>query len=850
VLGQTLGHYRILSSLGRGGMGEVYAAQDQKLGRTVALKVLPRALMDDRERRARFEREARAVAALNHPSIVTLYSVEEADGVPFLTMELVEGQPLSRQIPSRGMPLARLLEIAIPLVSGVSAAHEGGVIHRDLKPANVMVGRDGRVKVFDFGLAQWAEAPSTETDASSPATLSKLTEDGRIVGTTAYMSPEQAQGKPTDARSDIFSLGIVLYEMATGQRPFAGETAAETLSAVLRDTPASVTELRPDLPAELGRIVRRCLEKDRARRPQSALDLHNELQDLSRDSGARSGLEGPAARQPLRLTLVAALSLLAAVAYFVWRSRPAGVPAIDAKRVVVAAFENRTGDPSLGALGQMASEALVQGIRETGVAEVVPAPVAAGDAAVLSRRHRAATVVAGAYYLEGDNVRFQPSLVDAFRGEMIFALDPVRAPRQAPDAAIEAMRQRVMGALAVTLGPPWFFPHARPPVYAAFREMAAGLEVFGKRNALAEGHFKRAVELDPTYFWPAMHLGFVQLMQGRRSEAEAVVSGLVANRDQFSPFERSWLDWLQGALHNRPLEQLRALRLAEELEPDNHVVKHNLGVHYTGINQPRAAVLVLSRTDFSRADKYAFSHWFNNDLAAAHHILAEYDAELAVARRTLEKSPGEISVRAAEARALAALGRLDELDRSVGEALTLPADDSWNAGSLLAAVASELRAHDRHDAAPAMARRYLAWARESAAGRGVPGAPQALGRALYLAEEWDEARAVFAELTKASPGDVQATGYAGTIAARKGDRALALRRSAELRGLERPYLFGRHTLWRARIASLLGEKDEAVGLLREAIAQGVVYGLWIHRDMDLEPLRGVPAFEELVRPKG
>lgn len=186
--------------------------------------------MDDRERRARFEREARAVAALNHPSIVTVYSVEDAGGVPFLTMELVEGRPLLEAIPTRGLPLDQLLGFAIPLAS---------------------------LKVLDFGLAKWCEVSEPNPDAPSLPTLSQLTGDGRILGNVAYMSPEQAEGKPIDARSDIFSLGVVLYEMATGQPPFKGETAAATLSAVLRETPLSVTELRPALPSELGRVVRR-----------------------------------------------------------------------------------------------------------------------------------------------------------------------------------------------------------------------------------------------------------------------------------------------------------------------------------------------------------------------------------------------------------------------------------------------------------------------------------------------------------------------------------------------------------------------------------------------------------------
>ena len=211
--GKRLGPYEVLGLIGAGGMGEVYKARDTRLDRTVAVKVLPDDLSADADRLRRFEREARAVAALNHPHIVTIYSVEEADGVPFFTMEYVEGRTLRDLIPGLGLPLDELLKFAIPVTEAVGAAHQRGILHRDLKPANVMVTADGRVKVLDFGLAKLRETLDLPADGSQ--TTLETTGEGRIVGTVAYMSPEQAQGKPLDARSDIFSLGVLLYEMAT-----------------------------------------------------------------------------------------------------------------------------------------------------------------------------------------------------------------------------------------------------------------------------------------------------------------------------------------------------------------------------------------------------------------------------------------------------------------------------------------------------------------------------------------------------------------------------------------------------------------------------------------------------------
>jgi serine/threonine protein kinase len=280
--GARLGVYEIGSPLGAGGMGEVYRARDPRLKRDIALKVLPDSTASDPARRARFEREAQTIAALSHPNIVTIHSVEEADGVLFLTMEYVEGKLLSDFIVKGGLPLNQILNVAIPLADAVSAAHQKGITHRDLKPANVMVTADGRVKVLDFGLAKLLEAAPVEMGVTGLPT-SPLTGEGRIVGTVAYMSPEQAEGKPVDHRSDLFSLGVMLYELATGERPFKGDTSVSVLSSIIKDTPASVTDLRPTVPRDLSRIVKRCLVKDADHRYQTAKDLRNELEDLKHD---------------------------------------------------------------------------------------------------------------------------------------------------------------------------------------------------------------------------------------------------------------------------------------------------------------------------------------------------------------------------------------------------------------------------------------------------------------------------------------------------------------------------------------------------------------------------------------
>ena len=264
----------------------MYRARDTRLNRDVALKVLPPEFSQDESRRKRFLREAQAIAALKHPNIVTVYAVEEADGVDFIAMELIEGDTLANRIKPGGVTLDDFFRVAIPLADAISSAHDQGITHRDLKPANVMFDHDGRLKVLDFGLAKLFSSQADNADAETVVD-SGDTGVGQVVGTTAYMSPEQAEGKPVDHRSDIFSLGIVLYELAAGERPFKGDTQISTISSILKDHPKHISEVRQEMPRHMGRIVNRCLEKAPDRRFQSAKDVRNDLEGLKRevDSG-------------------------------------------------------------------------------------------------------------------------------------------------------------------------------------------------------------------------------------------------------------------------------------------------------------------------------------------------------------------------------------------------------------------------------------------------------------------------------------------------------------------------------------------------------------------------------------
>jgi len=324
--GATLGHFALLEKIGEGGMGRVYKARDSRLDRLVAIKLLPEAKLADADRRARFIQEARSASALNHPNIITIHEIGEQDGQTFIVMELLEGKALNELIPRKGMRLTEALRIAVQVSDALAAAHAAGIVHRDLKPGNIMVDAHGRAKVLDFGLAKLSAPAATAALAIDEETRTVATqprtEEGVIIGSVPYMSPEQAEGRPVDARSDIFSFGAVLYEMVTGQRAFRGESRISTLAAVVEQDPKAPSELTSSVPLELERVIARCMRKDVNRRSQNMADVKLALEEL-RDESESGKLARPAAQvapAPRRWLwpAIAGVCALAAMAAIIW----------------------------------------------------------------------------------------------------------------------------------------------------------------------------------------------------------------------------------------------------------------------------------------------------------------------------------------------------------------------------------------------------------------------------------------------------------------------------------------------------------------------------------------------------
>jgi len=519
VIGQKLLHYEIIRKLGEGGMGEVWLARDTKLDREVAIKVLAPEVAANPERLERFRREAKSVAALNHPNIVTIFSVEEDGDVPFFTMEHVEGTTLSKIIPVNGLDTGRFLDLAITIADALSAAHASGITHRDLKPGNIMVSATGQVKVLDFGLAKVVREEPKEVHSDSHLETEFLTSEGKILGTTPYMSPEQLKGKPVDQRSDIFSLGTILYAMATGKHPFLAESSAEVISSILSHHPPEVAEVREGLPDYLSGVIRRCLEKNPADRYQAARGLEEDLERL-RD-GIRSGtvpqtviMSGPAqgVRKGFHLSWRTAMISLVIVAliggaFIIGKIR--SEPPAPLTTVAVMPFANLTGDGGLDYLAEGVSAGLMSLLRDEQGLQVVGRSQAwktdERGATDLAAQLGVGSVVDGEILKQGSRLETTVSLTDTSTGLVLWS-----HTYAAPSGDIYSQQRIMASDLATFLSIPLSEEDrrrlARDPqgadqtydFYVTGRRFLDRVEDYRGPDAAAE-NFRQALRLDPDF---------------------------------------------------------------------------------------------------------------------------------------------------------------------------------------------------------------------------------------------------------------------------------------------------------------------------------------------------------------
>jgi eukaryotic-like serine/threonine-protein kinase len=618
AIGQRLSHYKIVQQLGAGGMGVVFKAEDTKLPRLVALKFLSEAALADSHAVERFRREAYAASSLNHPNICTIYDIDEADGEHFIAMELMEGHTLKEAIGSKPLALDRILEIGIGVSDGLAAAHAKGIVHRDIKPANIFLTSSGQAKILDFGLAKLGRAghDSAEGGVTSAATetvATGLTGAGTALGTVAYMSPEQALGEDLDARTDLFSLGVVLYEMATGVTPFRGASAAAMVDAILHQTPTEPVRLNPGLPAELEQIVRKALEKDRALRYQHASDLRADLQRLKRDS---SGSVPVVARRRRRWPLgvaVAAVVVIAFVAFGIWYSNR--TPALaDEDTIVLADFENATGD---AAFDKTLTEALSVALYQTTFLKLASADevkealklmrrpldsaIDADTAREICIRRGLRAYIAGSISALGSQYDLRLKALDAQSSRPLGVAQESAGSKEQVVAALGRAALDLRRKLGESL--PSLERFNKPLEEAttsnldALKQFSVGEELRRKGDFPgAIGYFERATQLDPDFALAHLRLGYSLSDSARRAEADPPLKRALELKDRVG--ERELLELSVRDCRARG-DYDKAMELARQwirADPRNPYAYSALGILLQAVGQYEEAVEAYRET--------------------------------------------------------------------------------------------------------------------------------------------------------------------------------------------------------------------------------------------------------------
>jgi TolB-like protein len=857
--------FEIDRELGGGGMSHVLLAHDRALGRRIVVKVLPPE-MGVGVSADRFKREIQLAAGLQHPHIVPLLAAGETDGLPYFTMPYVEGESLrARLARDDRLTIREAIGVLRDVAKALAYAHERGVVHRDIKPDNVLLS-GGAAMVTDFGVAKALSTAREDTRAGSPAET--LTVVGTSLGTPKYMAPEQGAADPNiDHRADIYSFGVMAYETLAGEPPFTSSSIQQLLVAHITQPPPPLAEKRRDVPPELATLVMRCLEKDPAARPQSAAEIVRVLDEVPTTSGSIAGVRAPAARRRRGLTMAAGIGAVAIVAIagvlLVTRERGLDAAALDADRVVVIPFENQTGDASLEPIGKIAADWLTQGLSQTGLVQVVDpgTAIASGGAGrpgasrltAAAERTGASRVITGTYYLLGDSVRLQGRMVDVRTNAVVFQLDPVVAPRANPTGGLDALRQRLLGAMAVRYNPQlsgWASTPRQPPTYEAYQAFVEAVSKQTQPGTAAEraALLERAVSLDSTYLTAWVWLANAYLNQGRAGKADSILARVRRDRAQLSAFDAALADLEYAAIHGDAEARLAASRKVALAAPGSEW-RIALVEALIYANHPREALDTLAVMNPDQGMLKGTPVHAESRIQALLN-LGEAKRAQEVIEETRQRFPGLADWNVFLIEAMIQQGKWDEVDRLTREIELMPRTANFIPRNALRAIAQEVRVHGDSVRSNRLLEKVLA--SYSSQPESLSKVSYRNGRAqtVFMLERWEDSRLLYDSLMTQVPGrPVEFVARLGIIDANTDHRAAAERASAEIAGRTTPYNRSEYTYWRARIAAQLRDTVQAIQLLKDSFSQGMSPAS-THADVLFEPLHGNPDYEALVKPRG